>query len=247
MPPDKIHGLLLLGGRSTRMKQDKAFLPYPTPSSNTGNSTASTTPLFLHLLELLRQACPGTVYISHNSSQKDRLAEHKMPDDVILVEDDSTLGDIGPATGVLSIHRQAPTETFLILATDFPLITLHTLTHLLSHHSNPSNTSAVTTYLHPTDHHPEPVLSIWTPSALSTLESNALGEKKKTGPCWTARQIWKDEGVEEGDEVDRKRMSEGRGGVLPLEGKEWWLDNTNTPEEWERAMGRVETAGASVA
>lgn len=238
--PAHVHGLLLLGGRSTRMKSDKAFLPYPVnPSLAAGSADFETIPLYLHLLQLLRQACPGKVHISHNSTQRNRLMEQNLPDDVILAEDDASLGDIGPATGILSIHRQAPTTTFLILATDFPLITLETLTHLIDHHNDPSNTSAVTTYLHPSDHHPEPVLSIWTPAALSQLEKNARGEKRKTGPCWTARQIWKDEGVPEGDGEDRKRMREGRGGVLPLEGKEWWLNNTNTPEEWARAMDRI--------
>lgn len=239
-PPANIHGLLLLGGRSTRMRRDKAFLPYPITASPTADSPGSRTiPLCLHLLKLLRQACPGKVYISHNSAQKGRLQEQTLPDDVILVEDDAGLGDIGPATGILSVHRQAPTTSFLILATDFPLVTLETLTHLIDHHNYASNTSSITTYLHPSDHHPEPVLSVWTPAALSELEKNALGEKKKTGPCWTARQIWRDEGVPEGDGEDKKRMREGRGGVLPLEGKEWWLDNTNTPEEWERAVNSI--------
>jgi molybdopterin-guanine dinucleotide biosynthesis protein A len=223
-----LHGLLVLGGQSTRMGRDKAFLDFP---QSPGTSTTTSCPLYLHLLGLLHQACPAGVYISHNASQRDTLERaHQLPPRTFLVQDDARIvsADIGgPAAGLLSAHLANPETTFLVLAVDFPLVTLDTLTDLVSRYTPP-----VTCYLHTSDNHPEPLLSIWGPDALEELQQNAMGEKKKTGPCWTARRIWKRLGVETVGE-DGKTMVDGDFVFKPRE--EHWLFNTNKPEEWERA------------
>ncbi|GHJ85481.1 hypothetical protein NliqN6_1883 [Naganishia liquefaciens] len=220
--PD-MYGLLVLGGQSTRMGRDKAFLDYPV-------NEETTQPLYLRLLNLLHQACPAGVYISHNTSQAARLHQGWLPPRTVLVPDDpriiaSNIG--GPAAGLLSSHLAKPDATFLVLAVDFPLVTLETLTDLSARYTPP-----VTCYLHASDAHPEPLLSVWGPEALDELRENAMGEMKKTGPCWTARRIWKRLGVETvGD--DGKQMQEGKFVFKPRE--QQWLFNTNEPEEWEKA------------
>lgn len=228
MPP--LHGLLVLGGQSTRMGRDKAFLDLPL-------ANGTTRPLYAHLLDLLRQACPAGVYISHNASQAERLqaaaATGEMPEGTVLVPDDPRLIEAsigGPAAGLLSAHFVNPDATFLVLAVDFPLVTLDTLTDLAARYTAP-----VTCYLHAADMHPEPLLSVWAPEALRELRENAMGEQRKTGPCWTARRIWARLGVQPGQ--DGKRMREGMYVFTPRE--EEWLFNTNRPDEWERAKGII--------
>ncbi|KAJ9110198.1 hypothetical protein QFC20_003050 [Naganishia adeliensis] len=221
--PANLHGLLVLGGQSTRMGRDKAFLDFPV------NET-TTRPLYLHLLDLLHQVCPAGVYISHNASQVETLRGAEFPVGTVLVQDDDriTSADIGgPAAGLLSAHFANPEATFLVLAVDFPLVTLETLTDLASRYTPP-----VTCYLHASDSHPEPLLSVWAPEALEELRENAMGEKKKTGPCWTARRIWKRLGVQTVGE-DGKQMEDGDFVFKPRE--EQWLFNTNRPDEWEKA------------
>lgn len=217
------YGLLVLGGQSSRMGRDKAFLEFPT-------SETTSRPLYLHLLDLLHQACPAGVYISHNARQLETLNQAQLPPHTFLVQDDERIisADIGgPAAGLLSAHFANPEATFLVLAVDFPLVTLDTLTDLVSRYTPP-----VTCYLHASDHHPEPLLSIWGAEALRELQENAMGDKRKTGPCWTARKIWKRLGVQTvGD--DGKTMVDGDFVFTPRE--EQWLFNTNKPEEWERA------------
>jgi molybdopterin-guanine dinucleotide biosynthesis protein A len=218
-----LYGLLVLGGQSTRMGKDKAFLDFPVDKE-------TTQPLYLHLVNLLHQACPAGVYISHNASQTETLHQGWLPPRTTLVQDDEkvTSADIGgPAAGLLSAHFAKRDATFLVLAVDFPLVTLETLTDLASRYTPP-----VTCYLHASDSHPEPLLSVWGPEALEELRENAMGEKKKTGPCWTARRIWKRMGVETVGE-NGKEMQDGKFVFKPRE--QQWLFNTNRPEEWEKA------------
>jgi molybdopterin-guanine dinucleotide biosynthesis protein A len=199
------------------MGQPKCFLPYPTTSSTTSS-------LWLHLAQILLLACPSGIMISHNETQTERI-ESELPllnaqeGKVQLVKDAWT--DMGPAAGLLSAHREFPERTLFAVAVDFPFIRLETLEYLVQHYVSP-----VTTYLHPSDMHPEPLLSIWSPAALDRLNYNAtqLEGKKRTGPCYTVKQLWKET---TGD-------GQGKGGVLPL--KESELRNTNTPEEWEEAV-----------
>lgn len=228
-PPPTIdpgmYGLLVLGGQSTRMGRDKAFLDYPVDNE-------TTQPLYLRLLNLLHQACPAGVYVSHNAAQAERLHAGWLPPRTVLVPDDPRITSAhigGPAAGLLSAHARKPDATFLVLAVDFPLVTLDTLTELAARYTPP-----VTCYLHASDAHPEPLLSVWGPKALDELRENAMGEMKKTGPCWTARRIWKRMGVETVGE-DGKQMREGKFVFMPKE--EQWLFNTNRPEEWEEAKG----------
>ncbi|KAJ9125487.1 hypothetical protein QFC22_000448 [Naganishia vaughanmartiniae] len=229
-PP--IHGLLVLGGQSTRMGRDKAFLDFPATSTST-TTTTPPRPVYLHLLDLLHQACPAGVYISHNATQLETLtnASPLLPPRTVLVQDDPRIisaGIGGPAVGLLSAHFAERGATFLVLAVDFPLVTVDALRDLLERYTPP-----VTCYLHTSDNHPEPLLSIWASDALDELQENAMGQRKKTGPCWTARRIWARMGVETTG-GDGKAMVDGDHVVMPRE--EQWLFNTNNPEEWERAI-----------
>lgn len=244
-----ILGLLVAGGQSTRMGSDKCFLPYPTRSRKSdhklsaGNATDDTIEsLWIHLVRILLDVCPEGVVVSHNANQKDRMikelqgSEEDWKPRVTFSQDAHEYSDIGPAAGLITAYDKHPDKTFLAVAVDFPFITLQTLQDLLGAYKEP-----VSTYFHPIDMHPEPLLSIWSPLALERLKKNAvegievdaedgrMTRRKRTGPCFTAKQLWKElAGTSGGDEVV------GRWGILPRDERE--LRNTNTREEWDRAV-----------
>jgi molybdopterin-guanine dinucleotide biosynthesis protein A len=286
-------GLLVAGGQSTRMGSDKAFLPYPsapTSSADETNDSAEHTEesLWIHLLRILLQVCPDGVVVSHNSRQRERMEQdlkgfldsesssspsnstssHKQPL-IELIPDAPSYTELGPASALLTAHKTHPSTTFFVAAVDFPYITPQTLSHLLQNHKD---SSPVTTYFHPVDMHPEPLLSVWAPEGLKRLRRNAIegvlqadgGLRRRTGPCFTAKELWKEivafeaEGKVDTDEVDEQAKTNipehgqkvdkdkpkpkdelpadiiRRFGVLPkIEGE---LRNTNTREEWDRAV-----------
>lgn len=82
----------------------------------------------------------------------------------------------------------------------------------------------------------QPVMSIWTPKALEILQENA--SKGKSGPCFTAKQIWK----EMTSKLDHGGLREGFGLVRPS--KEEWVRDADTPEEWESMFGSLPRATA---
>ena len=216
------------------MGSDKAFLPYPT-----GSDKDVVESLWIHLVRIMLQVCPHGVLVSHNPTQAARMkSELGLLDEahkVRLVQDAQGYEDIGPAAGLITAHDTQPTDTFLAVAVDFPFVNHDTLVHLRDAYESP-----VTTYFHPVDMHPEPLLSIWSPEALARLKRNAVdgveGGRKRTGPCFTAKQLWKELGMS-GDEVV------GKCGVLPKVEAE--LRNTNTREEWDRAVDELRLAAVS--
>ncbi|GAA5925562.1 hypothetical protein JCM1841_006367 [Sporobolomyces salmonicolor] len=177
-------------------------------------------PLYQHHLEILNQLqdegyFEQGVWVSARSDQKDVL---QLPRGVHLIFDDpSTNGDIGPASGILRASTHNPSANWLLLAVDLPFVTRSSILHLLASHV-PS--SPVSLYLHSEDGNPEPLFSLWTPSALEQLRTNC--RNGKSGPCRAAKDIW------------GGRIEEGKGGVKVLD--EDCVTDADTPEEWERAV-----------
>jgi hypothetical protein len=69
-------------------------------------------------------------------------------------------------------------------------------------------------------------MSVWTPKALQRLKDNAA--RGKSGPCFTAKQLWKELRPEKG-------IAEGYGLVRPS--NPGWVQDADTPEEWENVFG----------
>ncbi len=139
-----LNGLVLIGGRSLRMGQDKAQLVYhDKPQRN-------------HLTELLRPYCQ-TVYWSVNAEQVDTLQSSGMP---LLLDVENPRP--GPLNGILAALNHDPTAAWLVVACDMPLLTDQSLRALVAGR----NPSSLATAFYDTDgRYPEPLLCIWEPAS----------------------------------------------------------------------------------
>ena len=150
----KLCGLVLAGGRSTRMGTDKAALVHPD-----GRTLAR------RCHDLLAEAGCETVVLSLRHDQE-------LPpgfDDLtnILVARDPEGGSEGPLAGMLASMRLRPEADWLVLACDLPRLDVATLTHLVS--SKRPDESFVS-YRSEFDGLPEPLCALYAAEALPILE-----------------------------------------------------------------------------
>lgn len=76
-------------------------------------------------------------------------------------------------------------------------------------------------------------MSVWSSAAVQRLAENT--QKGKSGPCFTAKQLWKEKHPEGG-------LSRGHGLVEP--NNHTWVMDADTPEEWEKVFGTPPQAAA---
>ncbi|TVZ27130.1 molybdopterin-guanine dinucleotide biosynthesis protein A [Gillisia sp. Hel_I_86] len=139
----KIQGLILGGGKSTRMGVDKVFMKYHGVSQHT------------YLQEILSPFCED-VFVSCRPDQASLF-----PDAIT----DSFLG-LGAYGGLLSAFQKNPDSAWFSIACDIPLLNKETLEALVSKR-NPSKV-ATCFYNSETDF-PEPLITIWEPRAYAVL------------------------------------------------------------------------------
>lgn len=150
-PNRSLHGLVLAGGRSSRMGQDKAALVHPD-----GRTLAR------RCCDLLREAGCESVVLSLRHDQE-------VPaglDDLEIVRD-PVGGSQGPIAGIVTGMRLHPEADWLVLACDLPRLDLLTLSHLVSN-KQPADTFLA--YRSESDTLPEPLCTLYAPAALSILE-----------------------------------------------------------------------------
>lgn len=141
----KIYGLVLAGGKSTRMGKDKGLIPY------------HGMPQRDYLYHLLSRVCDRTFMSIRPEQQND------FPDDMETIVDENKYK--GPYNGLLSAHEKHPKVAWLVLACDLPLIDLQSLQELIA--ARDPNTMA-TSFAQKADPLPEPLCAIWEPNAFET-------------------------------------------------------------------------------
>jgi molybdopterin-guanine dinucleotide biosynthesis protein A len=141
----KIYGLVLSGGKSTRMGEDKGLIPY------------HGIPQRDHLYQLLNQVC-DTTYLSVREDQKEEIAA-----EVNTIVDKNEYR--GPYNGLLSAHKTFPDVAWLVLACDLPLIDRESLKDLINARDV---TKMATAFADAENPLPEPLCALWEPKALST-------------------------------------------------------------------------------
>ncbi|MFT4830480.1 MAG: molybdopterin-guanine dinucleotide biosynthesis protein A [Psychroserpens sp.] len=133
-----IYGLVLSGGKSTRMGTDKGAIVY------------HELPQREHLYHLLEKVCDKT-FLSIRSEQV-----NEMPSGVNFILDNNEFR--GPYNGILSAHKKYPNVAWLVLACDLPLMDLEGIQQLIAER----NTNKITTaFAGKETMLPEPLCAIW--------------------------------------------------------------------------------------
>lgn len=149
-----LKGLILAGGKSSRMQRDKAALDFH------GKSQID------HVNDLLSPHC-DEVYVSIRPDQSDDPVRTTLPQ----IQD--TFLEMGPMGGILSALRADANAAWLVIACDLPFIDEETL-HLLVDGRNPFRLA--TAFTSARDGFPEPVCAIYEPKAvMSLLQFLAMG------------------------------------------------------------------------
>jgi len=151
MSNQNLYGLILIGGKSSRMNQDKAAINYR------GKQHA------VYCYELLETLC-SRVFVSGRRDQK-QIEWLKGCD---FISDKPPFIDIGPLGGIMSAMTEYPDHNFLVLACDLPFINQSTVSYLLDHR-NPQKIA--TAYRSVRDGLPEPLCAIYERHALPVLRT----------------------------------------------------------------------------
>lgn len=150
----KINGLVLAGGKSTRMGTDKDVIKWHGKEQR------------YYVADLLKPFCED-VFISCRPEQVATIdAAYKALPDTFL--------NMGPTGGILSALRSQRDKAWLVVACDLPLLNEETIRFLTTHRNN---AHIATTYESPHDGLPEPLITIWEPESYPAL-LNFLGQGK---------------------------------------------------------------------
>ncbi len=146
IPPLK--GLVLVGGKSTRMGSDKAFLDYHGK------------PQYAITADILR----GLNVEPYISCREEQAAQFN--DNHPIITD--TFLELGPFGAILSAFRHDPNAAWLVVACDLPLLDAETLQFLIENR-NPHLTATSFQSPESKEGFPEPLIAIWEPRAYPTL------------------------------------------------------------------------------
>ncbi len=134
----KIFGLILAGGSSRRMGQDKALLDF--------HGVAQ----IEYIYQLLEKSC-AKVYLSKRADQQG----YK---DIASINDSHEFTAKGPLGGILSAMKEFPEVSWIVLACDLPFVTEETIQTLIS---NRDPLKIATAFTSSYDNLPEPLCAIW--------------------------------------------------------------------------------------
>lgn len=142
--PPKLHGLVLAGGRSTRMGRDKSTLAY------------HGLPHYRYLYDMLQTVCE-LVFVSRRADQ----APPELPEATVILDENRYRG---PFNGLLSAHHAYPAVAWLVVAVDLPLIDRASLQQLVTQRQADQVATALATRASKL---PEPLGAIWEPGGLA--------------------------------------------------------------------------------
>jgi len=143
-----LNGLVLAGGKSTRMGFDKGAANWHGKQQR------------YYMADLLKNFCKE-VFISGRPGQQQEI------DPAYLVIEDTFTG-LGPYGAILSAFREQPDAAWLVIACDLPLMDDSTLRNLVAWRNS---SSVATAYHSPVNDFPEPLIAIWEPKSYPVLLS----------------------------------------------------------------------------
>src|SRR5580658_1427177 len=146
-PP--LYGLVLAGGRSTRMRRDKATLSYQ------GRNQLD------RAMELL-DSCVERAFVSVRPDQRADQARARYPQVVDAHE------GLGPIAGIAAAQALVPSAAWLVLGCDLPYVRSGTVAHLIAHR-DPARSA--TAYRSSHDGLPEPLCAIYEPRSAAAIRA----------------------------------------------------------------------------
>jgi len=164
LPTTKLFGLILAGGKSTRMGHDKGLIEYHDK------------PQREYLYELASMFCDMVFY----SIRKEQVGA--FPKNVPIIVDKDRYQ--GPFNGILSAHAYNENVAWLVLACDLPLLNKKGLLQLIE---NRDSGKFATAFSSMESGLPEPLIAIWEPQGLA-----AAKEDFKNGPTFGPRKFLMD-------------------------------------------------------
>ena len=141
-----LKGLVLAGGKSQRMGEDKGAIDYHGKPQRT------------FAADMLSRFC-SEVFISCRPDQV-----HALESDYELLPD--KLAGLGPFGAIATAFQAFPNHAWLVVACDLPLLNANTLEQLVTAR-DPS--SIATAFQSPVNEFPEPLIAIWEPKSYSVL------------------------------------------------------------------------------
>ena len=175
----RFYGLILVGGKSERMKTDKALLNYHGKAQ------------YARCYELLMKFCDD-VFLSLKEKQKDSYDFEKYK----VIFDDSKYDGIGPLGGIVSAMEAYPDNRWIILACDLPNVTEPVIQELIVRGKGALGTAYRSAY----DQLPEPLCAIYNRDYYPVLKKSV--EEKK----YCLRKIMIDHKIELIPLVNQKAM-----------------------------------------
>jgi molybdopterin-guanine dinucleotide biosynthesis protein A len=143
-----LNALVLAGGKSERMGQDKGAIHWHPKEQR------------YYMTDLLKNYT-NEVYISCRTDQ----CEEIDPAYPVLTD---TFTGLGPLGAILSAFREQPEKAWLVVACDLPLLDSDTLGFLVA---NRDASAIATTFQSPHNGFPEPLITIWEPKSYPVLLS----------------------------------------------------------------------------
>ncbi|MFD0999540.1 molybdenum cofactor guanylyltransferase [Ohtaekwangia kribbensis] len=140
-----IYGLVLAGGRSSRMGRDKGLIVY------------NDKPQREYIADLLRKFC-AQVYVSCKTREYIPAELNPLPDQFELES---------PLNGILSAFRKNDTVAWLTVPVDMPYVDEAALACLLNHRDT---NKMATCFVDSDGKHPEPLLALWEARAAAPLK-----------------------------------------------------------------------------
>ena len=138
-----LYGLVLAGGKSSRMGEDKGLIEY-----HQGQ------PQRMYIYNLLSSLCEKA-FFGLRLDQKTEAGE--LP---LIIDNENYQG---PFKCLHAAHDAHPLQAWLVVACDLPFITEDTLRKLIRERDR---TKVATAYYQPEQDYPEPLVAIWEPEGL---------------------------------------------------------------------------------
>ena len=141
----ELYALVLAGGKSKRMGQDKSHIIYHTDAQQ------------IHTAHILKSLGLKTFISKKNAD--DKLEQFEQIVDTINMK--------GPMAGIYSAFAKFPHRAFIVLACDLPLITTKTISLLIAQRDPKKMATCIKS---PEQDFPEPLISIYEPAIFDEIK-----------------------------------------------------------------------------